>query len=126
MIRDDTLLRRARKRWPRWLPSGSVPTRSPPSPPPITAATEQELQQVVPARVAATFGGAGAMLALLDNETGLLHASSDARVDPQQIDAMEGLSLAEPQPLTCAIPNGTPQFIPNREELIRDWPQPAG
>ncbi|MFF3359801.1 hypothetical protein ACFYWN_46300 [Streptomyces sp. NPDC002917] len=56
----------------------------------ITAASEQELQQVVLTRVAATFGGTGAVLTLLDNETRLLHAS-DARVDPRQIDAMEGL-----------------------------------
>ncbi|MDX2708584.1 SpoIIE family protein phosphatase [Streptomyces sp. PA03-6a] len=92
----------------------------------ITAATEQELQQVVLARVAATFGGTGAVLTLLDQETGLLHASSDARVDPQQMNAMEGISLDEPQPLTCAIRTGMPHFIPNHEELIRDWPQTAG
>lgn len=91
----------------------------------ITAATEQELQQVVLARVAATFGGTGAVLTLLDQETGLLHASSDARVDPQQMNAMDGMTLDEPQPLTCAIRTGTPYFIPNHEELIRDWPQTA-
>ncbi|MGY6021678.1 PAS domain-containing protein [Streptomyces spinosirectus] len=82
----------------------------------ITAATEQELQQVVLTRVAATFGGKGAILTLFDNETGLLHASSDARSDPQHTDAMEGLSLDEPQPLTCAIRTGTPHFIPNHKD----------
>ncbi|WP_326815962.1 MULTISPECIES: hypothetical protein [unclassified Streptomyces] len=66
------------------------------------------------------------MLTLLDNETGLLHASSDARVDPQQSDAMDGLSLDVPLPLTYAIRTGMPQFIPNHEEFIRDWPQAAG
>ncbi|MFF7209795.1 SpoIIE family protein phosphatase [Streptomyces sp. NPDC008238] len=91
----------------------------------ITAATEQELQQVVLTRVAATFGGTGAVLTLLDQETGLLHASSDARVDPQQMEAMDGMSLEQPQPLTCAIRTGVPYFIPNHEELIRDWPQSA-
>jgi hypothetical protein len=62
------------------------------------------------------------VLALLGNETGLLHASSDAGVDPRQIDAMDGASLDEPRPLTCAVRTGTPHFIPNHEELIRDWP----
>ncbi|WP_328920339.1 PP2C family protein-serine/threonine phosphatase [Streptomyces sp. NBC_00208] len=89
----------------------------------ITAASEQELRQVVLTRLAATFGGTGVVLTLLDNETGLLRASSDAGVDPQQSDSMEGLSLDEPQPLPYAIRTGTPQFIANHEELIRDWPQ---
>ncbi|WP_052189344.1 PAS domain-containing protein [Streptomyces sp. NRRL S-1824] len=92
----------------------------------ITAASEQELRQVVLTRVAATFGGTGAVLTLLDDETGLLRASSDAGVDPRQSDSMEGLSLDDPQPLPYAIRTGTPQFIPNHEELIRDWPQAVG
>ncbi|MFE7325603.1 SpoIIE family protein phosphatase [Streptomyces sp. NPDC057565] len=89
----------------------------------ITAATEQELQQVVLARVAATFGGTGALLALVDNRTGLLRVSSDASVDPRQIAAMDGLSLGDPLPLTCVVRTGEPQFIPNRDEVIRRWPQ---
>ncbi|MFE7238846.1 SpoIIE family protein phosphatase [Streptomyces sp. NPDC057580] len=89
----------------------------------ITAATEQELQQVVLARVAATFGGTGALLALVDDRTGLLRVSSDASVDPRQIAAMDGLSLGDPLPLTCVVRTGTPQFIPNQEEFIRRWPQ---
>lgn len=89
----------------------------------ITAASQRELQQVILTRVAATFGGTGAILALLDNETGRLHASSDASVDPRQVDAMEGLSRDDPLPLTHAIRTGTPHFIPNHEELIRLWPE---
>ncbi|WP_328891739.1 SpoIIE family protein phosphatase [Streptomyces sp. NBC_00316] len=88
----------------------------------ITATTEQELQQVVLTRVAATFGGTGAMLALVDNETRRLSVSSDARVDPRQADDMHGLSLDESGPLTYAIRTGMPQFIPNQEEYVRRWP----
>ncbi|MEV6655196.1 SpoIIE family protein phosphatase [Streptomyces sp. NPDC051219] len=88
----------------------------------ITAATEQELRQVVLTRVAATFGGTGAVLALVDNGTGLLRVASDARVDPRQSDAMDGLSLDDPDPVTCVIRTGVPQFFPNQDELIRRWP----
>jgi serine phosphatase RsbU (regulator of sigma subunit) len=91
----------------------------------ITAATEQELQRVVLTRVAATFGGTGAMLALIDSGTGRLHISSDAMVDPRQADAMDGMSLDEPRALAHAIRTGTPQFIPNWKEQIRRWPQAA-
>ncbi|MEU6324617.1 SpoIIE family protein phosphatase [Streptomyces sp. NPDC047009] len=92
----------------------------------ITAATEQELQQVVLTRVAATFGGTGAMLALFDSGTRRLRIASDARVDPRQADDMHGLLLDEPGPLTDAIRTGTPQFIPNQEEYIRRWPEVGG
>lgn len=91
----------------------------------ITAASEQELQQVVLTRVAETFGGKGAMLALVDHGTRSLCVSSDARVDPRQADAMDGLSLDDPRPLAYAIRTDTPQFIPNQEEYARRWPQAA-
>ncbi|MFD5570922.1 SpoIIE family protein phosphatase [Streptomyces cadmiisoli] len=92
----------------------------------IVAATEQELQQVVLTRVAATFSGTGAYLALVDDRTGRLNVSSDAMVGPQLADAMHGLSLDESHPLTDVIRSGTPQFISNQEELLRLAPQVAG
>ncbi|WP_063611333.1 SpoIIE family protein phosphatase [Streptomyces sp. 142MFCol3.1] len=128
VIRDDTLLEAGRQNalaslWAERQRADEIAAFSAAL---ITAATEQELQQAVLTRVASTFGGTGAVLTLLDDETGLLHASSDAMVDPQQSDAMEGVSLDEEQPLTCAIRTGTPYFVPNHEELLRDWPQSAG
>ncbi|MEU4097488.1 SpoIIE family protein phosphatase [Streptomyces sp. NPDC026673] len=92
----------------------------------ITAATEQELKQAVLTRVAATFGGTGAYLALVDDRTRRLQVSSDAMVGPQVAGAMHGLSLDESHPLTDVIVSGTPQFVGSREELIRLAPQVVG
>ncbi|UTP36764.1 GAF domain-containing protein [Streptomyces rapamycinicus] len=86
----------------------------------FTAATEQELQQVVLTRLAAAFGGTGALFALVDD--GRLRVSSDAQIPTWQADALHGLSLDEDRPLPSAIRTGRPEFIPNREELARRWP----
>ncbi|MFE8942497.1 SpoIIE family protein phosphatase [Streptomyces sp. NPDC007856] len=90
----------------------------------ITAATEQELQQVVLTRLAATFGGTGALLALVDE--GRLRVSTDARVAMGDVESLHGLPLDRPSPLPEAIRAGKPQFIPDREDYIRRWPHGAG
>ncbi|MEU6774718.1 SpoIIE family protein phosphatase [Streptomyces sp. NPDC046759] len=86
----------------------------------ITAATEQELRQVVLTRLAATFGGAGALLALVDD--GHLRVSTDAGECP----ALHGMPLDHPGPLPEAIRTGKPQFIQGREDYIRRWPDGIG
>lgn len=48
----------------------------------IAAATEQGLEQVILTRLASTFGGTGAELALIDEET--LHVSTDAGISPRR------------------------------------------
>ncbi|SOE31728.1 PAS domain-containing protein [Streptomyces sp. OK228] len=53
----------------------------------ITTATEQELQQVVLTRLAATFGGTGAALALVDN--GRPFVSSDGGLPTWNVDALQ-------------------------------------
>ncbi|SNT45732.1 SpoIIE family protein phosphatase [Actinacidiphila glaucinigra] len=83
----------------------------------FTAATEQELQQVVLTRLAAAFGGFGALFALVDD--GRLRVSSDAGIPTWQTDALLGQSLDEDRPLPCAIRTGQPQFVANQEELAR-------
>ncbi|MGW0632506.1 SpoIIE family protein phosphatase [Streptomyces sp. NPDC002758] len=90
----------------------------------ITAATEQELQQVVLTRLAATFRGTGALLALVDE--GRLRVSTDARVAMWEVAALHGLPLDQPSPLPEAIRSGRPQFIPDREDYVRCWPHGAG
>lgn len=85
----------------------------------FTAATEQELQQVVLTRLAAAYGGFGALFALVDD--GRLQVSSDAGIPTWQTDALLGLSLDEDRPLPCAIRTGQPQFIASQEELARCW-----
>lgn len=85
----------------------------------FTAATEQELQQVVLTRLAAAFGGFGALFALVDD--GRLRVSSDAGIPTWQADALLGPSLDEDRPLPCAIRTGQPQFVANQEELARCW-----
>ncbi|WP_127354985.1 SpoIIE family protein phosphatase [Actinacidiphila soli] len=90
----------------------------------ITAATAQELQQVVLTRLAATFGGTGALLALVDE--GRLRVSTDAGVAMWEVEALHGLRLDQPSPLPEAIRSGRPQFIPDREDYIRRWPHGAG
>ncbi|GAA3074363.1 SpoIIE family protein phosphatase [Streptomyces glomeratus] len=86
----------------------------------ITAASEQELQQVVLTRLAATFGASGAVLALVDDSR--LCISTDARVDMREVAALHGLRLDQPTPLSEAIRTGKPQFITDREDFTRRWP----
>ncbi|WP_445521270.1 SpoIIE family protein phosphatase [Streptomyces sp. NEAU-174] len=86
----------------------------------FTAATEQELQQAILTRLAAAFGGTGALFALVDD--GRLRVSSDAQIPTWQADALHGLSLDDDRPLPHAIRTGRPQFIPGQEELARRWP----
>ncbi|WP_431961961.1 SpoIIE family protein phosphatase [Actinacidiphila sp. bgisy160] len=86
----------------------------------FTAATEQELQQVVLARLASVVGGSGALLALVDD--GRLRVSSDAGIPTWEADALHGLSLDEDRPLPCVIRTGQAQFFRNHEELTRRWP----
>ncbi|MFF3465550.1 SpoIIE family protein phosphatase [Streptomyces sp. NPDC002619] len=89
----------------------------------ITAATEQELQQVVLTRLAATFGASGALLALVDE--GRLRVSTDAGIAMWEVDVMHGMSLEHPSPLPEAIRTGKSHFIPDREDYIRRWPHAA-
>ncbi|MFE4749942.1 SpoIIE family protein phosphatase [Streptomyces mirabilis] len=89
----------------------------------ITAGTEQELQQVVLTRLAATFGASGALLALVDE--GRLRVSTDAGIAMWEAGVMQGLPLAHPSALPEAIRTGKPQFIPNREDYMRRWPHGA-
>ncbi|MFD8072010.1 SpoIIE family protein phosphatase [Streptomyces sp. NPDC059718] len=86
----------------------------------ITAATEQELQQVVLTRLAAAFGASGAVLALVDDNR--LRISTDARIGKREVEALHGLRLDEATPLSEAIRTGKPQFITDREDFIRRWP----
>ncbi|MFF3878270.1 SpoIIE family protein phosphatase [Streptomyces sp. NPDC001978] len=89
----------------------------------ITAATEQELQQVVLTRLAATFGASGALLALVDE--GRLRVSTDAGIGMREVGALHGMSLDAPCPLPEAIRTGKSHFILDREEYIRRWPHGA-
>ncbi|MER5667033.1 SpoIIE family protein phosphatase [Streptomyces mirabilis] len=89
----------------------------------ITAATEQELQQVVLTRLAATFGASGALLALVDE--GRLRVSTDAGIAMWEAGVLHGLPLDHPSALTESIRTGKPQFIPDREDYIRRWPHGA-
>ncbi|MEV6116832.1 SpoIIE family protein phosphatase [Streptomyces sp. NPDC052109] len=86
----------------------------------ITAATEQELQQVVLTRLAATFGASGALLALVDE--GRLRVSTDAGIGMCEVDALHGMPLVHPSPLPEAIRTGKSYFIPDRTDYIRRWP----
>ncbi|MGW9029597.1 SpoIIE family protein phosphatase [Streptomyces sp. NPDC055722] len=90
----------------------------------ITAATEQELQQVVLTRLAATFGASGALLALVDE--GRLHVSTDAGITPCEVDVLHGLRLDHPNALCEAIRTGKPQFVTDREDCRRRWPHGVG
>ncbi|MGW1801014.1 SpoIIE family protein phosphatase [Streptomyces sp. NPDC001984] len=89
----------------------------------ITAATEQELQQVVLTRLAATFGASGALLALVDD--GRLRVSTDAGIGMWEVDVLHGMSLDHPSPLPEAIRTGKSYFIRDREDYIRRWPHGA-
>jgi PAS domain S-box-containing protein len=86
----------------------------------IRTASEQELQQVVLTRLAATFGGTGAALALVDD--GHLIVSSDGGLPTWYADATCSVALDEQRPLTQAIRTGEPQFITDQKELLRRWP----
>ncbi|MGW1917453.1 SpoIIE family protein phosphatase [Streptomyces sp. NPDC002076] len=88
----------------------------------MTAVTEQEVQQVVLTRLAATFDGTGAALAFVTE--GRLRVSSDAGI-PMPVAALHGLPLDAPSALPYVIRTGEPQFIPNRDEYIRRWPHGA-
>ncbi|MEV6057156.1 SpoIIE family protein phosphatase [Streptomyces sp. NPDC052107] len=85
----------------------------------FSAATEQELQQVVLARLAAAVGGSGALFALVDD--GRLRVSSDAGIPTWEVDALLGLSLDEDRPLPYVIRTGQAQFFRNHEEFARRW-----
>lgn len=90
----------------------------------ITAATEQELQQVVLTRLAATYGACGALLALVDD--GRLRVSTDAGVDLWDVETMHGLRLDHPSPVPEAIRTGKYQFITGRGDYLSRWPHGAG
>ncbi|MFD4231266.1 SpoIIE family protein phosphatase [Streptomyces sp. NPDC058545] len=89
----------------------------------ITAATDQELEQVVLTRLAATFGASGALLTLVDNDR--LCYFTDAGMAMWEIETLDGLRLDHPSPLPEAIRTGRPQFIPDRDDYIRRWPHGA-
>ncbi|MFF3462174.1 PP2C family protein-serine/threonine phosphatase, partial [Streptomyces sp. NPDC002619] len=86
----------------------------------ITAATGQELRQVVLTRLAATFGASGVLFALVDD--GRLRYFTDAGMAVWEIETLDGLRLDHPSPLPEVIRTGRPQFIPDREDYIRRWP----
>lgn len=87
----------------------------------IAATTEDELRQVILTHLAAAFHGAGALLAFVDD--GRLHVSSDAGIPLPLADVAQNVPLDTPTPLLDAIRSGTPQFIADRAEYLRRWPQ---
>jgi serine phosphatase RsbU (regulator of sigma subunit) len=90
----------------------------------ITAATAQELQHIALTRLATTFHGTCAVLALVDEDR--LRVSTDAGISMWEVAALHGLRLDHPSALTEAIRTGKPQFILGREDYIRRWPHGAG
>ncbi|MEU7965416.1 SpoIIE family protein phosphatase [Streptomyces sp. NPDC049097] len=90
----------------------------------ITAATEQELRQVVLTRLAAAFGASGALLALVVD--GRLHVSTDAGISMREAQARHSLPLDHPSAIPEAIRTGEPLFIANRQDYIRRWPHGVG
>jgi serine phosphatase RsbU (regulator of sigma subunit) len=90
----------------------------------ITATTEQGLQQVIVTRLATTFEGSGALLALVEDDRSL-RVSTDAGISPQEADALHGLSLDAPDPLSEAIRTGEPQVVGSQEDYVRRWPHGA-
>ncbi|MEW1773517.1 SpoIIE family protein phosphatase [Streptomyces sp. NPDC086777] len=86
----------------------------------FSASTEQRLQQVVLARLAAAVGGCGALFALADD--GRLRVASDAGIPAWEVDALLGLSLDEDGPLPFVMRTGQAQFFSSQEELARRWP----
>jgi PAS domain-containing protein len=89
----------------------------------ITATTEQGLRQVVLTRLATTFEGTGALLALVEDNT--LRISTDAGMSTEEADALHGLSLDDPEPLSDAIRTGEPQLVGSQEDYVRRWPHGA-
>ncbi|MGI5141337.1 SpoIIE family protein phosphatase [Streptomyces sp. CA-106110] len=89
----------------------------------ITAATIQELQQVVLTRLAATFGASGVLFALVDD--GRLSVSTDAGISMCEAQAVHGMSLDYPSPLPEAIRTGKPLFVLDRADYVRRWPHGA-
>ncbi|MFD9513908.1 SpoIIE family protein phosphatase [Streptomyces mirabilis] len=89
----------------------------------ITAATEQELQQVALTRLAATFGASGALLALVDE--GRLRVATDAGIAMWEAEVLHGLPLDHPSALPESIRTGKPQFVPDRKDYIHRWPHGA-
>ncbi|MEU1593428.1 SpoIIE family protein phosphatase [Streptomyces sp. NPDC005708] len=89
----------------------------------ITAATIQELQQVVLTRLAATFGASGVLFALVDD--GRLSISTDAGITMREAQAVHGISLDYPSPLPEAIRTGKPLFVLDRADYVRRWPHGA-
>ncbi|MFE5026629.1 SpoIIE family protein phosphatase [Streptomyces sp. NPDC056656] len=87
----------------------------------ITASTEQELQQVVLTRLAATFGASGALLALVDE--GRLRVSTDAGITMREVEFLHRMPLDRPGPIPEAIRTGKSWFIPDRKNYIHRWPQ---
>lgn len=77
------------------------------------------MQQVVLTRLAATFGGTGAALALVDN--GQLIVSTDASLS-MRVATRRCLSLDDPLPLAEATRTGEPLFFADEEEFLRRWP----
>ncbi|MEU2623387.1 SpoIIE family protein phosphatase [Streptomyces sp. NPDC007157] len=86
----------------------------------IRAATEQQVQQVVLTRLAATFGGTGAAFVLVDNEN--LVVSFDAGLPMWDVGALNREFLDDQRPLAQVIRTGEPQFFADHEELLRRWP----
>ncbi|MFD4508098.1 SpoIIE family protein phosphatase [Streptomyces sp. NPDC058457] len=89
----------------------------------ITAATEQELQQVALTRLAATFGASGALLALVDE--GRLRVSTDAGIAMWEVDVLHGMSLDHPSALPESIRTGKPQLILDQKDYLHRWPHGA-
>lgn len=87
----------------------------------ITATTEQGLQQIILTRLATTFQGSGALLALVNDDRSLL-VSADAGISPEQSDLLHGLSLDDPDPVPEAIRTGRPVQIASYEDFMRRWP----
>ncbi|MFJ4844453.1 MULTISPECIES: SpoIIE family protein phosphatase [unclassified Streptomyces] len=98
----------------------------------VTAATEQDLQRVVLTRLAATFNGAGAALALVDDRH--IKLCTDAGLPAWRSAApSQYVSLDDRLPLARALRTGTPVFIPDQDEYLRlsspgdpalHWPGP--
>ncbi|MFE2582683.1 SpoIIE family protein phosphatase [Streptomyces sp. NPDC059378] len=85
----------------------------------ISTATEQELQQVVLTRLAATFGGTGAALMLVGR--GHLFVSSDGGIT-WRADVPPRISMDVQSPMAQATRTGKPLFIADQEEFLRRWP----
>jgi serine phosphatase RsbU (regulator of sigma subunit) len=126
VVRDDTKREKRRKRTQAALAAERQRAKDTAdfSSALITAATEQELQQVVLTRLAATFGASGALLALVDD--GHLRVSTDAGISMGETDALHGMPLDYPGPRPEAIRTGKQLFIPGQEDYFHRWPHGVG